>query len=55
MSVLVAGHAGGLKGGLHVPTRNGHPASPVLSAMNAVGVSAKALGEVQGNIPELFG
>jgi hypothetical protein len=54
MAALVAGRAGGLKPGQHVPAKGKHPAQVVLSAMNAAGVTADALGEVKGNIPELF-
>jgi hypothetical protein len=55
MVALVAGRAGGLKAGHHVPAKGKHPAQVVLSAMNAAGVMAPALGEVRGNLPELFG
>ncbi len=54
MSALIAGRAGGLKPGQHVATKGGHPAQVVLSAMNAVGVTADSLGDVKGNIPALF-
>ncbi len=55
MACLVAGGAGGLKGGLHLPAPGRHPASVLLTAMNAVGVGASALGEVTGEIPGLRG
>jgi hypothetical protein len=55
MSALVAGHVGGLQAGRHVRTNRGHPAQVVLSTMNAVGVTATSLGQVEGNIPALFG
>jgi hypothetical protein len=54
MAVLLAGHAGGLRA-RHVPAPRRHPASAILTAMNAVGVQADALGEVKGNIAELLG
>ncbi len=54
MAVLVAGRAGGLASGRHVRQPGRHPANAMLSAMNAAGVNADALGEVRGNIPELF-
>lgn len=40
MVVLIAGHAGGLKGGEHVVATDAHPASVIVSAMNAVGSRA---------------
>src|SRR5262249_16787620 len=46
MCMLVAGGAGGIKGGRHVDLANqAHPAQVVLTAMNAVGANASALGE----------
>jgi hypothetical protein len=56
MLCLVAGGAGGLRQGEHIvaPPANNHLAQLLVSAMNAVGVSAAGLGEVTGNIPELF-
>jgi hypothetical protein len=53
MSILCAGYAGGLKQGKHIVETGKHPANVVISCMNAVGVSG-GLGEVSGNIPELF-
>jgi hypothetical protein len=53
MGALIAGRAGGLKPGKHVAGAGRHPAQVIASAMNAVGVAGN-LGEVQGNIPELF-
>jgi hypothetical protein len=53
MAVLVAGGAGGLKGGLHVDGAGAHPTRVVLSAMKAVG-AGETLGDVTGVIPELF-
>lgn len=54
MVLLVAGRAGGLKPGRHVPTQGAHPAQCLLSAMRAVGFGGDAFGEVSGHLPELF-
>jgi hypothetical protein len=54
MVTLIAGRAGGLKPGQHVATDGRHPASVLISAMNAAGVTTESLGEVSGQIPELF-
>lgn len=54
MVVLIAGRAGGLSPGRHVVATDRHPASVVVSAMNAVGVDG-GLGEVSEGLPELFG
>jgi hypothetical protein len=54
MSALIAGRAGGLKPGQHVVAKDKHPANVVISAMNGAGVMGDTLGEVKGNIPELF-
>lgn len=54
MVVLIAGHAGGLSPGRHVVATDEHPASVVVSAMNAVGVEG-GLGEVTSGLPQLFG
>jgi hypothetical protein len=53
MACLIAGRAGGIKGGLHVVAAGKHPANVLLTAMNAVGVAGNALGEVSGAIPSL--
>jgi hypothetical protein len=55
MACLIAGRAGGLKAGHHVVAQGRHPANVLVTAMNAVGVSATSLGEVNGAIPDLFG
>jgi len=55
MAALIAGRAGGLKGGLHVAATGMHPANVLITAMNAVGVSSTTLGEVTGAIPGLRG
>jgi hypothetical protein len=55
MACLVAGRAGGLHPGLHIPAPGAHPASALVTAMNAVGVPTTALGEVKGEIPSLRG
>jgi hypothetical protein len=54
MAALIAGRAGGLKGGLHVAATGKHPANVLITAMNAVGVPGN-LGEVSGNISSLLG
>src|SRR5262249_20449194 len=54
MAVLIAGRAGGLASGRHVRGAGGHPASAVLTAMNAAGFTGDALGDVRGNVPGLF-
>ena len=59
MVMLLAGSAGGrLKMGQHIrPAAVGgvprHPASVLITAMNAVGAAATSLGDVSGAIPEL--
>jgi len=55
MACLIAGGAGGLKGGLHVSAPGKHPANVLITAMNAVGVPTSTLGEVSGTIPGLLG
>ena len=55
MACLIAGGAGGLKGGLHVSAPGMHPANVLITAMNAVGVQTDTLGEVKGTIPGLLG
>jgi hypothetical protein len=54
MACLIAGRAGGLKGGQHVVAAGKHPANVLITAMNAVGVSGN-LGEVTGAISVLRG
>jgi Protein of unknown function (DUF1552) len=54
MVLLVAGRAGGLKPGRHIPTQGAHPAQCLLSCMRAVGFAADTFGEVSGHLPELF-
>jgi hypothetical protein len=54
MSALIAGRAGGLEPGQHLPAKDKHPANVVISAMNAAGVTGDTLGEVKGNLPGLF-
>ena len=53
MAMIVAGGAGGLKKGLHIPAPNLHPAQVLLTALRAVGYSSNTLGEVTGEIPGL--
>jgi hypothetical protein len=55
MVLLVAGRAGGLQPGRHIPKNGAHPAQCLVSAMQAAGFTGDSLGEVQGNVPELFG
>jgi Protein of unknown function (DUF1552) len=53
MCILVGGRAGGLKPGQHIVATDKHPASAVISAMNAVGCKG-GLGEITDTIPQLF-
>jgi len=53
MAVLIGGRAGGLRSGVHVVARDAHPASVLITAMNAVGVEG-GLGEVSGAIDALL-
>jgi hypothetical protein len=55
MILLVAGRAGGLVPGGHIVKTGTHPGRVLVSAMQAVGHSGDTLGEVTGNVPELFG
>lgn len=55
MVTLLAGRAGGLAPGRHVPLTGRHPASVLIAAMQAVGVGDDALGEVVGGADEAFG
>jgi hypothetical protein len=55
MVLLVAGRAGGLVPGRHIKTDGKHPAACLLSATHAAGATATALGEVNDDLPELFG
>jgi hypothetical protein len=55
MAMLLAGRAGGLSPGRHIPTGGAHPAQLLVSAMQAAGYSGDALGEVTGNLPDVFG
>lgn len=50
MVVLVAGRAGGLKGGQHIIATGRHPANAILTAMRAVGYTATNLGDISGEI-----
>lgn len=54
MVLLVAGRAGGLQPGKHIPTGGAHPAQALVSCMQAAGYQGDTLGEVTGNLPELF-
>lgn len=55
MVMLVAGGAGGLSPGQHINAGGKHPARCLVSAMQAAGYSGNSLGDVTGNISELFG
>lgn len=55
MVLLVAGRAGGLLPGRHLATAGAHPAQCLVSCMQAAGYTGDRLGEVSGNLPELFG
>ncbi len=44
-----------LKPGGHIPTNGAHPGQVLVSAMQAAGYAGDTLGEVQGNLPQLFG
>jgi hypothetical protein len=52
MSVLVAGRAGGLRGGTHIRADDMHPVHAINTVLHAVGVDGD-LGEVAGEIPGL--
>jgi hypothetical protein len=53
MACMIAGRAGGLKGGQHIVAQDMHPGNVLNTAMRAVGVD-KDLGEVVGVIPGLL-
>jgi len=55
MAMLVGGRAGGLAPGRHIATAGAHPAQLLVSCMQAVGYDGESLGEVEGNVPEVFG
>jgi hypothetical protein len=55
MVMLVGGRAGGLKPGNHIASGGVHPGNCLVSAMQAAGVMGDSFGEVNGNIPALFG
>jgi Protein of unknown function (DUF1552) len=54
MAALIAGRAGGLKPGKHIKATGKHPVQVLISAMNAAGVPTETLGEISGQLPELF-
>ncbi len=55
MMVLLAGGRNlGIKGGRHIVGNNDHPGKVITAAMNAVGVNAAGLGEVQGRLESIF-
>jgi hypothetical protein len=55
MVLLVAGRAGGLKPGVHLPSAGAHPAQCLLACMRAVGYSSDTFGEVKGALSGLSG
>jgi len=55
MAMLIGGRAGGLSPGRHIATSGAHPARALVSAMQAAGYQGDSLGEVDGNLTELFG
>jgi hypothetical protein len=54
MVMVVGGRAGGLKPGNHIATGGAHPATCLISAMQAAGASGDTFGEVTGNVAALF-
>jgi hypothetical protein len=54
MVVLAGGRNLGIKGGRHIRAAGEHPAKVLTAAMNAAGVRAPGLGEVQGRIEAIF-
>ncbi len=54
MVVLAGGKNLGIQGGRHHRAGNEHPAKVLTAAMNAVGVAAPGLGEVQGRLEAIF-
>ena len=55
MILRVGGRAGGLAPGGHIAATGTHPSKVLVSAMQAAGYTGDTLGEVTGNVPELFG
>jgi hypothetical protein len=55
MVLLIGGRAGGLVPGRHIATNGAHPAQALVSCMQAAGYAGDSLGEVEGNLTELFG
>jgi hypothetical protein len=54
MVALIGGRAGGLNPGRHIDGSGAHPAQALISAMQAAGYQGDTLGEVTGNVSELF-
>lgn len=54
MVITAGGKATGLKTGRHIRANEDHTAKVVTSAMNAAGVMAPGLGEVQGRLEAMF-
>jgi hypothetical protein len=55
MVLLLGGRAGGLAPGRHIDASGYHPAQGLISGMRAAGFEGDSLGEVEGQIPDLFG
>lgn len=55
MVLLVGGRAGGLAPGRHIATDGAHPGQCLVSCLNAVGYEGTTFGEVDADLPELFG
>lgn len=52
-AIVAGGSSAGIRQGQHIIANGQHPASVLLTAMNAVGVSAGALGEISDQVSEL--
>jgi hypothetical protein len=53
--VIAGGTSGGITShGQHIASPGTHPAQVLISGMQAAGVQGDSLGEVSGNVPELF-
>ena len=55
MFSLIAGKAGGLRGGVHIDANRQHATKVLISAMKAAGHTEESLGEVSGSFAGLFG
>jgi hypothetical protein len=53
--IIGGGRTGGITShGQHIVAAGSHPAQVLISGMQAAGVAGDTLGEVSGNLPELF-